>query len=136
MENTNQTSYTPVIIALIIGVILGFLLNAVTTGGEMEMMVRTVPNNETAESGTAPVDSTLVAGAENETAFTIQVESLPSAQQMMLRAAGVDGDSVVITKGMVACAETKMGASRVIEIQNGAQISMSEGSALIGCYNN
>jgi hypothetical protein len=145
MQNNTQTNYTPIIISLIVGVVIGFLIGTMAAGSTDNAALNTaqdrVPvsndqnttNTQPSGSNSDPVDSTLVEGDANETAFAIQVGTLSAGQQTMLKAAGVDGDSINITKGMVACAEAEIGASRVVEIQNGAQMSMAESVTLIGC---
>lgn len=144
MENTTHTNPIVIIVTLVIGVGIGYLIGVMTADTAVGTSIQTVAEyaEQNIEENIAnsnddeseQVDSTLVAGDEAEPAFVIQVDSLTSAQQTMVRTAGVSGDSIIITKGMVACAEAEIGAPRVVEIQNGAEISMSEGIILVGCY--
>lgn len=129
MESITRENYTSIILALIVGVVIGFFLSPMIMGNNEASALQATEDTEIKE-----VDSTLVVGGEDEAAFTIQIDSLPPEQRMMLKGAGVGGDRVVITNGMVACAENEMGAKRVLEIKNGAEISLTEGAALVGCY--
>jgi len=144
MEQYNQTNPLIVIASLIVGVIIGYLIGTFTADTEMGTAVQDA--GERAEQNLQEVDlsnndmnnndtATNSTGEASETAFVIEVDRLSSEQQIAIRAAGVGGEEIVITRGMVACAETEIGSERVVEIENGASISMSEGITLIACYN-
>jgi hypothetical protein len=60
--------------------------------------------------------------------------NLTAGQRAMLESFGLNPDEITITPTMIACAEAKVGASRVTEIQNGATPSLLEGASLIACY--
>jgi hypothetical protein len=47
---------------------------------------------------------------------------------------GIDPNTVNITPAMIACAEAKLGATRIEELKGGATPSMSEGISLMACY--
>lgn len=65
---------------------------------------------------------------------TISTASLSDGQKKLLSALGIDASSVVVTPAMIACAEAKLGASRIAEITAGATPSFSEGLSLLACY--
>lgn len=64
----------------------------------------------------------------------IKTTSLPTGQQKLLSALGIDASEIVITPTMIACAEAKVGAARLKEIENGATPSFTEGLSLLVCY--
>lgn len=75
------------------------------------------------------------AEGEEETEGTeVDIGALPEGQRTLLRALGIEGDTVTLTPQMIACAEAKVGTERLEEIQNGATPSFSEGLSLFGCY--
>ncbi len=67
-------------------------------------------------------------------ATTVNASQLTPGQRKLLETLGVDTDSITITPEMIACAEAKVGASRVAEIQNGATPTFMEGASLMACY--
>jgi len=143
--NQNQTySLMAVLLTGVVGIIIGYLIGintansqtAVTvrdTGSEVSNTVAEVvtPNNP---ATTSEAGSGLAPGTADEVAFTINVSSLTAGQRTALKAAGVSGDKLVITKGMVTCMEVEIGTERMTAIQNGGSPSMSEGLALMSCY--
>lgn len=80
-----------------------------------------------------PVDESLEK-EETEGEITVSAESLSDGQKQLLETFGVDTDNIVITPEMIACAEEKVGKTRLQEIQAGDTPSFFEGMALIGCY--
>lgn len=60
--------------------------------------------------------------------------NMTEEQRKMMSALGIDPNQFNITAEMIACAETKLGASRVNEIKNGATPTFSEGASLMVCY--
>ncbi len=60
--------------------------------------------------------------------------SLPQGQLDMLKSFGIDPATVTITPAMMACAESKVGVARFVEIKNGATPTMFEGAKLVACY--
>jgi len=143
--NQNQTySMMVVLLTGVVGIIIGYLIGintansptAVTvrdTGSEVSETVADVvsPNNPATTSDTG---SEVAGGNAGEVAFTINVSSLTAGQKAALSAAGVSGDKIEITKGMVTCMELEIGTERMVAIQNGGSPSMSEGLALMSCY--
>jgi len=67
-------------------------------------------------------------------AFTINVENIPESQRAFLKVMGITGNEIVVTNTMLACAQAEIGIDRMVEIQNGATPSTSEGLKLAGCY--
>jgi hypothetical protein len=61
-------------------------------------------------------------------------DSLSVEQKAMLKSFGIDPDTFVLTPEMIVCAENKLGAVRMTEIQNGATPTFLEGASLISCY--
>ena len=59
---------------------------------------------------------------------------LTDSQRKMLESFGLDPDSIVITPAVIACAEAKLGKTRMDEITNGATPSLLEGASLVACY--
>jgi hypothetical protein len=65
---------------------------------------------------------------------TISTEHLSDGQRRLLSTLGIDADTLVITPEMAACAESKIGTSRLEEITNGSTPSFTEGAHLLACY--
>lgn len=147
--NQNRTNPILIVIALLVGAIIGYLVGTFTADTQMGTAVQNAgaraeqnmeeidfPNMKDGDANdSVQNETTLTTEEAAETAFVIEVDRLSDTQKAAIRAAGVDGDEIVITRGMVACAEAEIGSSRVAEIEDGASISMSEGVTLIACYN-
>lgn len=74
-------------------------------------------------------------GNENNSSESNGANSnITESQRKMLSAMGIDPNNVNITAEMIACAEAKLGVSRVNEIKNGATPTFSEGASLMVCY--
>lgn len=146
MQPVQQNNTVIVLLSGLIGLIIGIFIGVQFSSKDVpeiknnlgdKMQEVTNSSADTKSAGTdsdGKVDSTLVSGNSSDVAFSIPISGLPQAQQTALKAMGINGDSFVVTKGMVACAEAKIGAQRVKEIQNGASTSVSEGLTLMGCY--
>jgi hypothetical protein len=125
------------VVALVLGYALGYF-----TADEAEVVVEEV--RQEAASATADLsfptnDNAREEAAQNTpnpngTAFVIPMSRLSESQRAFVRTAGVEGEEIVVTNAMVACAEASIGATRVAEIKNGASPSMSEGIKLMACY--
>jgi len=140
MNSTTVTVFVA-IVALIVGYLVGSMTNDRVDITDVDTpRSATSPNNTNNNNANITsqndgnVDSTLVSGEPYEVAFTIKVANLPSTQQQALRVMGVDDAEISITNGMVACAESEVGAARVVEIKNGGSVSVSEGVVLMRCY--
>lgn len=143
--NQTQTySMMAVLLTGVVGIIIGYLIGINTANSETAVTVRDTgsevsntvaevitPNNP---ATTSDGESELAPGTADDVAFTINVSSLTAGQRTALKAAGVSGDRIDITKGMVACMELEIGTERMTAIQNGGSPSMSEGLALMNCY--
>ncbi len=87
-----------------------------------------IPVVQNTQSNTLVSSSTTV--SKNST--TSITSNLSADQKRMLDMLGIDVQD--ITPEMITCAETSIGANRVTEIKNGAEISTSEKFKLINCY--
>lgn len=95
-------------------------------------------NNSTNTTITSTTTSTTTVNTgmnSTDVAFRIQMSSLSSEQQAMLRTAGISGSEIAITNEMKTCAEQSIGAGRTAEIADGAKPSIIESGKLIVCYN-
>lgn len=117
------------ILALVLGILVGSFFNLT----EMKEAAVNVIQNETSND-TDDANSELSETEKNQPAFTIVISDLPEAQRSALKAMGVDGNEIVVTEGMLACAETKIGADRMNEIRNGTAPSTGESISLFACY--
>lgn len=128
--NTTAQLIVVGLLTFIVGLLVGQMVCG--TGG---VDVRGAHDRSTVESmSTEETDTRAEAvSASDNGGFTIDVHSLPEAQQMALRAAGVHDSQIYISAETIACAEIEIGASRVEEIKNGATPSISEGAKLMGC---
>jgi hypothetical protein len=104
---------------LVVGILIGRLSMGFTPGGTFG----------TSFPAGGEVQNDAAAGGA-----TVNTSQLSDSQRAMLRAFGIDTDSVTITPAMVACAEGRLGAARVEEIRNGAAPTMAEGAMLFACY--
>lgn len=117
---------------------VGFFMGRVTAPMSLGTTLDTVApkNSETS----TPSPATQTESASEDTSSVPETETIDVASQMtesqknLLRSFGLNPDEVTITAEMVACAETKVGASRVEEIKNGATPSFMEGASLLACY--
>lgn len=105
--------------------------------GRMTASTGTAFTGSTSESanvtGQASGDQNTPAAATNDGATTVS-SNMTEDQRNLINALGLDPNNVTITAEMIACAETKLGASRVEEIKNGATPSFTEGASLVVCY--
>ena len=84
----------------------------------------------TSPKTTATPDET--AGEEKGT--VISTTNLSAGQQQLLSKLGIDASKITVTPAMIACAEAKLGATRMNEIAGGATPSFAEGVSLLACY--
>jgi hypothetical protein len=68
-----------------------------------------------------------------QSGFTIEISSLPEAQQSILRTLGYEAQ-ITFTPEMVSCAEGKLGSARVEEIKAGAVPGPVESARLMPCF--
>lgn len=66
--------------------------------------------------------------------YQVSSNQLTSGQRDLLSKFGIDANAITITPTMIACAEAKLGAARLAEIQAGATPTFTEGAALLACY--
>lgn len=69
-----------------------------------------------------------------ENAYEVSASQLSAGQRNLLSKLGVNADAITITGAMIACAEAKVGAARLAEIQAGATPTFTEGASLLACY--
>ncbi|MFZ2886613.1 MAG: hypothetical protein WA021_02210 [Minisyncoccia bacterium] len=113
-----------VVIAFAIGVYVGHL--PITS---LVLDSATAPTSETTNVEAAAVTPT------TETKGTVvKTTNLSAGQQKLLSALGIDASQIVITPAMIACAEAKLGAAWLKEIEGGATPTFSEGVSLYACY--
>lgn len=79
-------------------------------------------------------DSPTSANSATEGSVVVSGAQLSAGQRELLTKLGIDADAIVVTPAMVACAEAKLGASRLAEIQSGATPTFTEGASLLACY--
>ena len=108
----------------------------VNDNNSMGNTATTSQNNVTATSTFTTSISTTTAGANpGDVAFTVQMSSLSTEQQAILRTAGIIESEIEITNEMRTCADKSIGTNRVVEIAGGAKPSLIESGKLIVCYN-
>lgn len=129
---------TQVLLTLLIGFVLlgvGFAAGRLTAPG-MGILAGSsgMTPAGTMNQATQSNNESSAAAAQVEDSVTISTASMTTEQQAALKKLGVEGDEIVITPTMIACAEAKIGTARVDEIMNGATPSFTEGVALMACY--
>lgn len=80
------------------------------------------------------LEETASPSASIEKPVTVSATQLSAGQRELLEKLGIDTDALIITPAMIACAEAKVGAARLAEIQAGATPTFTEGASLLGCY--
>ncbi len=125
-----------VMVALIVGVFaagvyVGRLPVADLVLGSHNALVQPAQQEITKNAGEEKAASI---AAEEETAYTVSQNQLSVGQRELLTRLGINADAITITAAMIACAEAKLGAPRLAEIQAGAMPTFSEGASLLVCY--
>ncbi len=131
-----------VIVLLVIAILLGVYvwysvqkLNTETQGfkdAQEELL------DSSNQQGAKIEDITIVPDSEmpaNEEVIEIHTADLTESQQKTLQAFGLDGDSFMITEGMISCAKDAVGAERYEAILNGAAPSPLESTKMFPCMN-
>ena len=143
---TQQLGYTEVmkqntfgivaagLVIFVSGYVLGYLISdtadtAMTSSGNQIKETAVEVSDMATSSVTTPATP-----SGDEVAFTINVENIPETQRAFLKTMGITGNEIVVTNTILACAQAEIGIVRMVEIQNGATPSVSEGLALAGCY--
>ena len=143
---TQQLGYTEVmkqntfgivaagLVIFVSGYVLGYLISdtadtAMTSSGNQIKETAVEVSDMATSSVTTPA-----AQNGDAVAFTINVENIPETQRAFLKTMGITGNEIVVTNTILACAQAEIGIVRMVEIQNGATPSVSEGLALAGCY--
>jgi len=127
----SQTILTIILMFVVFGV--GFLAGRMTTPSPISIPTSQTDVSETPSNESGPETSTSQEGTTEDEADSSNV-TLTAGQSKMLESLGINPDEVTVTPQMVACAETKLGATRIEEIKNGATPSFSEGVSLVACY--
>lgn len=125
----NKTLLTIILMIVVFGA--GFLV------GRMTASVGTVFTGSNTESANVSGKESDAQGTSTQATAggaTIDSSNMTEGQRNLISALGLDPDNVTVTASMIACAETKLGASRVEEIKNGATPSFTEGASLVTCY--
>lgn len=102
--------------------------------GRMTAPQGTVLTGSNSDSTNVADQSAATAEAVAEGDTTIDSSNMTEGQRKLMSALGLDPNNITITPEMIACAEAKLGASRVEEIKNGATPSFTEGASLVACY--
>lgn len=95
-------------------------------------------NNNANNPGTVVTTNsttTTTTGSSTATAFTVNVSDLSSEQRTALTASGFEGDEIVITNAMKACAEQSIGVERTQAFADGEKPTVIEMGKLLVCYN-
>jgi len=92
----------------------------------------TVPQQVNVSTGSVTESANKTEQTEGGT--TIDSSNMSDGQRKLISALGLDPNNITITAEMVACAEAKLGTSRMEEIKNGATPSFTEGASLVICY--
>ena len=90
-------------------------------------------SSPTPSAESAPAKGGASSATPNES-VTVSAAQLSAGQRELLAKLGIDADAIIITPQMIACAEAKVGAGRLAEIQAGATPSFTEGASLLTCY--
>ena len=117
----------------------GFMMGRFSVGGVTAVMSTPTDISKNLASPNGTTEGTITTAASGTQTTTegstkVNTSSLSEGQKTMLRALGVDVDTLVVTPAMIACAETSVGTARALEIKNGATPSMIEGAKLVACY--
>lgn len=116
-------------ITMVIVLIVGFFIGRMTSDTRATM-VTTQPNQTQSDQNTDTETGAETSGEGTE----VSSSQMTDGQRKMLKTMGIDPNNVTITPEMIACAEAKVGAARVAEIQGGATPSIIEGGQLLACY--
>ncbi len=100
--------------------------------GPVRDTVTTPSQHESGDAANSRVSETPVADSVPATGLVIDISTLPTAQQGVLRSLGYE-QTITFTPDMIACAEAKLGSARVTEIKRGAAPSVLESASLMGC---
>jgi hypothetical protein len=131
-----------IIIAIVILIGLAYILDnsSTETIGENNMnsnQMNSDGNTTPENSGDTTItnNSTTTTQSPTDTAFTIKTSDLSSEQKAMLTTAGIDGEEIVITNEMKACAEQSIGVERTAAFADGEKPTVIEAGKLLVCYN-
>jgi hypothetical protein len=129
------------------GLVVGIVMVLVFVGGFFmgRMTVDNSPSSNISSYSTSVDDNGAASNADNGgsgenttdasgEAVNVDSSMMTDGQRKMLETMGIDPNNVKITPEVIACAEAKVGAERMQEIQNGATPSMIEGGKLFACY--
>lgn len=130
----SQTLRTAILVVIVFGV--GFMIGRMTAPGQFtSSAIPTVNSVHEQSEGSLQEDVYTSGNVPTEVNGTsVNTTNLTPDQRQLLESLGINVDEVVITPQMVACAEAKLGVSRIEEIQNGTTPSFWEGTQLVACY--
>ena len=133
MNNNNGNSGLVIGVVMVLIFVAGFILGQYTANDTD--YIKTGSSNGVENS--ISTDSDNNDGQKiDDGGKTVDPSMLTEGQRKLLKTLGVDTNNITITPEMIACAEAKVGADRVTEIQNGATPSFTEGAKLAACYSN
>ena len=138
--NNNTLLVVGAIIVLIIGAVVIVTMNNDPVGAPANSTSTSSSQAQTAEQRQREADFQAERAESeaqaNEVAFTIDVSTLPEAQQTALAVMGINSSSTLnITNKMMTCVGTDMSGTRMAEIKGGASVTAGEGIKLVSCYN-
>jgi hypothetical protein len=117
---------------LLLALFVGFIIGRSNIPTPLNGVADSIGNTaqETADQTNEPAQTN-----QTNTEGAVNISSnLTDGQRKMLESFGLNPDEVTITPAMIACAEAKLGAPRIAEIEAGATPSLLEGASLVACY--
>lgn len=126
MKNNGLMAGVVMVVIFAAGIFLGYYFGA-ANGGMPDGLEGMMGGEEKVNDGS-------VSANVPEEGITVDTSGLSDTQRKMLETMGVDTENIILTPEMVVCAEAKVGSARLLEIQNGASPSVSEGASLAACY--
>jgi hypothetical protein len=131
-----QTKYIQLLVLVgvfVLGCVLGKMNVATPADTMIESAKETYMKAQTSE---APETTSPKTDTKPAPATSITAEALTDSQKKMLESFGIDTEAVTVTATMIACAEAKLGKTRIEEIKNGDTPSILESASLLSCYKN
>lgn len=125
---------TPIVLILLVGSFVAGVYVGRLPLADLVLGSRLVPSVQQELTQESSQEKKVVSVEAQETSYQIPANQLSAAQRELLAKLGINIDALIITPTMIACAEAKVGAARLAEIQAGATPTFSEGASLVACY--
>jgi len=122
----NKNILSVILVVAVFG--CGFIVGRISGGVALMDALQFTSQNETKATTANEAHTSTEEGAIN------LGSQMTAEQRKMLESFGLNPDTITITPGMVACAEAKLGAARIAEIEGGSTPSFLEGVSLMGCF--